>query len=161
MGLAKDIHLKKPFANHGVHALVLLARSVAELLEPALPLIKAAGISPVHHNVLRILRGAGPGGLPAGGIGDRMIARDPDMTRLIDRLVKAGLVDRQRSETDRRVVTCRITRKGLAVCEQLEHPLNALHASQFAKLGERKTKQLIQLLEQLRQANRPEPQEKP
>lgn len=155
MALAKDIKLTKPFANPGVHALLLMARTLTELFEPALALVKQAGISPVHHNVLRILRGAGPDGLPAGVIADRMIARDPDMTRLLDRMQKLGLVKRERSATDRRVVICRITRKGLAACEVLETPLNELHGGQFARFGERKTRQLIQLLEDLRKANQP------
>ncbi|MBX3475391.1 MAG: MarR family transcriptional regulator [Planctomycetes bacterium] len=154
MALRDDIKLKRPFANDGVHALLLMARTLTELFEPALVLARKAGVSPVHHNVLRILRGAGAQGLPAGVIADRMVARDPDLTRLVDRMEKLGLVKRERSEDDRRVVLCRITRKGLAVCQLLEDPLNELHRAQFAKLGRHKTRQLIGLLEDLRDANR-------
>ncbi|MBE7492598.1 MAG: MarR family transcriptional regulator [Planctomycetes bacterium] len=153
MNLARDIRLSRPFANDGVQALLLLARTLTELLEPAQRLIRARGITPGQHNVLRILRGAGPAGLPAGEIASRMIARDPDITRLIDKLCKAGLVERRRADKDRRVVICVATRAGLALCRALEEPLNRLHEQQFARLGSRDTRRLIALLEKLRAAN--------
>lgn len=82
------------------------------------------GISTQQYNILRILRGAetdGSGGRSCGEISDRMIDRAPDVTRRIDALVKAGLVERDRSEEDRRVVLTRITKKGLALLDKI-HP---------------------------------------
>src|SRR5207302_9015169 len=85
----------------------LLSRGPAQLL-------KTEDLSPTQYNVLRILRGA-PGGLPCGEIAGRMITRDPDVTRLLDRLAKRGLIARRRETKDRRVVLTKITPEGLEV----------------------------------------------
>src|SRR4051794_39877096 len=67
--------------------------------------LRVADISQPQYNVLRILRGAGEAGLPSGEIGERMVNRDPDMTRLLDRMEARGLVTRARDSADRRVIT--------------------------------------------------------
>src|SRR5690242_20032776 len=100
-------------------SLLLTSDVLSRQLEPVL---KAAEISPTQYNVLRILRGT-PGGLPCGEIGSRMITRDPDITRLLDRLEKRGLVSRRRGSRDRRVVWARITDAGLRLVAQLDAPI--------------------------------------
>jgi DNA-binding MarR family transcriptional regulator len=85
------------------------------------------GITQPQFNVLRILRGAHPGGLPRGEISARMIERAPDVTRLIDRLEAAGLVDRVKGTGDRRLSVTRITRAGLALLAKLDGPIRALN----------------------------------
>src|ERR1043166_3249573 len=104
-------------------ALALTTDQLARRLEPVL---RAAEISPTQYNVLRILRGA-PQGLVCSEIGDRMISRDPDITRLLDRLEKRGLVSRCRERRDRRMVLTRITEAGLKLLEQLDGPVLETH----------------------------------
>lgn len=121
----------------------LLARKLEKLL-------KASDISPTQYNVLRILRGS-PQGLPCAEIGERMISRDPDITRLLDRLETAGLVVRHRDTKDRRVVMARITARGLKVLSDLDDPLVAIHREQLGHLGSTRLRSLLQLLENARQ----------
>lgn len=120
-------------------------------LNQVLDLLKPHGISPAQYNVLRILRGAEPAGLPCSEIGHRMISRDPDITRLLDRLEKRELAARARQGTDRRVITVRITPAGLALLAALDEPVQQLHRQQFSGLSEDLLAQLTGLLQQARQ----------
>src|SRR5260370_22534003 len=94
-------------------------------------LLKASGLTGAQYNVLRILRGAEPEGLPCRGIGDRMISHDPDMTRLLDRLEKRRLITRARQTDDRRVVKTRITPQALSLLTTLDRPIRDLHNPPF------------------------------
>lgn len=114
-------------------------------------LMKSSGLSESQYNVLRILRGVGPDGLPCSEIAERMISRDPDVTRLLDRLEKAGLIVRQRSTSDRRVVRSRITEAGLSLLKPLDDVVLDLHRRQLSHLGPEKLRQLIDLLELARE----------
>lgn len=120
-----------------------LTRRLAEIL-------RRADLSPTQYNVLRILRGANEG-LPCGEIANRMITRDPDITRLLDRLEKRGLVSRRREEKDRRMVLTRITPIGLKVLAGLDTPVRETHRKQ---LGHLRAEQLRKLTELLRLARR-------
>ncbi|MBI3670357.1 MAG: MarR family transcriptional regulator [Acidobacteria bacterium] len=121
-----------------------LLREVEETLKPA-------GLSHTQYNVLRILRGAGPQGLACREIGERMLTRDPDITRLLDRLEAHGLVTRQRERTDRRVVNTRITPQGLRILEKLDEPIAELHRRQLRHLRAPRLQSLVRLLEQARE----------
>ena len=127
-------------------ALAITTDQLARRLEPVL---KAADISPTQYNVLRILRGS-PKGLACSEIGSRMITRDPDITRLLDRLEKRRLVSRCRENTDRRVVFARITEPGLALLAQLDAPVLETHHLLLGHLGPEKLKTLLGLLEKAR-----------
>src|ERR1700723_3776217 len=81
-------------------------------------ILQPVDVSPAQYNVLRIHRGS-PSGLPCGEIGNRMITRDPDVTRLLDRLEKRGLISRRRIPKDRRTVIARITPAGLKILARL------------------------------------------
>jgi DNA-binding MarR family transcriptional regulator len=116
----------------------LLSRGLAHL-------IKAEDLSPTQYNVLRILRGS-PAGLPCGEIACRMITRDPDVTRLLDRLEKRGLISRSRDSKDRRAVVTRITPEGLKVLERLDGPIQEGHRKQLGHLGRERLTQLTDLL---------------
>ena len=105
----------------------LLSRAPAQLL-------KSEDLSPTQYNVLRILRGA-PSGLPCGEIATRMITRDPDVTRLLDRLAKGGLIARRRESKDRRVVLTKITPAGLELLARLDEPMLEIHRRQLGHLG--------------------------
>jgi DNA-binding MarR family transcriptional regulator len=126
----------------------LLAAADALSLE-AEQLIKSTGLSAAQYNVLRILRGAEPQGLPCRGISDRMISHDPDITRLLDRLEKRGLITRERRTDDRRVVLTRITSQGLELLNPLDQPVHELHKRQFRHMPAARLKTLAKLLEEL------------
>ncbi|MGD0366198.1 MAG: MarR family transcriptional regulator [Acidobacteriaceae bacterium] len=116
----------------------LLARGPAQLL-------KDHDLSPNQYNVLRILRGA-PDGLLCGEISARMITRDPDITRLLDRLDKRGLIARCRQHPDRRRVLVHIAPEGFRLLASLDRPVCDLHRRQIGHLGLRRLRELSRLL---------------
>jgi DNA-binding MarR family transcriptional regulator len=103
-------------------------------------------ITSQQYNVLRILRGAEPEGLPTLTIAVRMIERTPGVTRMIDRLEAKGLVEREVRPHDRRCVYCRVTKKGLGLLKLLDDPVEQFNHSAFRALSEAELKQLIALL---------------
>jgi DNA-binding MarR family transcriptional regulator len=107
--------------------------------------LKGEGLSATQYNVLRILRGA-PEGLPCGEIASRMITRDPDVTRLLDRLEKRELIARSREAKDRRTVMTRITPGGLKLLVRLDEPVQAAHRKQLGHLGRERLRALAELL---------------
>ena len=112
-------------------------------------LLKTEDVSSTQYNVLRILRGA-PDGLACGEIANRMITRDPDITRLLDRLEKRGLVARCRETADRRMVLTRITPEGLALLARLDQPVQEVHRRQLGHLGRERLRALAELLSDCR-----------
>lgn len=118
----------------------------ADLLSRGLvQLMKSEDISSTQYNVLRILRGS-PEGLPCGEIGARMITRDPDITRLLDRLEKRNLITRWRDASDRRTVLSKITREGLSLLERMDEPVQDIHRHQLGHLKPEQLSQLAALL---------------
>jgi len=136
-----------PLENRAFIALLKTADAVSQEAEQ---LFHAKGLTGAQYNVLRILRGAEPGGLPCRGIADRMISHDPDMTRLLDRMEKRDLIVRARQTDDRRVVKTRITREGLELLKTLDQPVRELHKRQFRHMTAARLKALAQLLEEAR-----------
>ncbi len=116
----------------------LLSRRLAQVL-------KTEDLSSTQYNVLRILRGA-PEGLPCGEIGNRMITRDPDITRLLDRLERRQLITRRRDSMDRRTVLTHISSEGLTVLARLDGPVRAAHRQQLGHLGKSRVQTLSKLL---------------
>ena len=108
-------------------------------------ILKTEDVSATQYNVLRILRGS-PAGLPCGEIGSRMITRDPDVTRLLDRLEKRGLISRRRVTKDRRTVIARITPAGLKLLARLDQPVQDTHREQLGHLGTKGLRALTELL---------------
>ncbi len=135
---------------------VALLRLSDRLAQDAELLIKSHGLTATQYNVLRILRGAGPDGLPCKGIGDRMISRDPDMTRLLDRMEKRQLITRERQTEDRRVIKTRITSAGLEILKKLDAPVDELHKKQFRHIPASKLKVLAEAIEEAFPAAAPE-----
>ncbi len=111
--------------------------------------LKPYGLSPTQYNALRILRGAGPDGLPCGEVAARMINQDPDVTRLFDRMAKPGWIVRERSRSDRRVLLARITNEGLRLLESLEEAIQSYHRRTMGHLTQAELQQLNRLLERL------------
>lgn len=122
-----------------------LLRAADRLSRGVVPVLKKEKLSSTQYNVLRILRGA-PEGLPCGEIANRMITRDPDITRLLDRLEQRGLVSRCRETEDRRTVLTRITPEGLNVLARLDEPVVAAHRRQLGHLGRERLRILQELL---------------
>lgn len=123
-------------------------RSLGQIIEPY-------GITPQQYNVLRILRGAGPDGLPTLTIGERMIEQTPGVTRLVDRLERKGMVARSPCPKDRRRVLCRITDSGLRLLSDLDEPVNRWDTRTVSVLGPSDLDSLITLLDRVRSANSP------
>jgi DNA-binding MarR family transcriptional regulator len=123
-----------------------LARTTEILSAPIVQLLKTQELSPAPYNVLRILRGC-PEGLTCREIGERMITRDPDITRLLDRLEKRKLIARNRDDKDRRVVLTRITDAGFELLMKLDQPLQQVHRKMLGHLGPERLRSLGQLLE--------------
>lgn len=133
-------------------AVFLNAQKTADVLMGELSdLLKAYDLSPTQYNVLRILRAAGTQGLACGKISQRMLTREPDMTRLLDRIEKRKLIERDRDVTDRRVVRATITPHGLELLQKLDQPILKLHRTQLGHLGQKKLRLLADLLDLARQ----------
>jgi DNA-binding MarR family transcriptional regulator len=133
-------------------AFILIQKVADELAQEVERFLKANGLTGTQYNVLRILRGAGPEGLACTSIGEKMISHDPDMTRLLDRMEKRGLITRHRQSSDRRVVKTRISSRGLTVLKRLDGPVHELHKEQFRHANLRRLKALTELLEEVRKA---------
>jgi DNA-binding MarR family transcriptional regulator len=130
-------------------AFVALLSAADRLSLQAEQLIKEYSLTLTQYNVLRILRGAEPDGLPCMGIGERMISHDPDMTRLLDRMEKRELIRRERQTDDRRVIKTRVTAQGLDILKKLDAPVLGLHKSQFRNIGATRLKDLVATLEDI------------
>lgn len=118
--LQAEIGQTRPFRSAAQEALLGIARTASVIDRLATRMLAPAGLSTAQYNVLRILRGAGPDGLPTLAIRCRMIDPAAAITRLVDKLEQAGWVARERMSDDRREVRCRITPAGLDLLDQLE-----------------------------------------
>ena len=150
--LWQHLRQSKPFENIEEEAFLQIlytaqvsGRWVVEALRPF-------SLTSAQYNVLRILRGARPGALPAGKIAERMIHHDPDVTRLLDKLEGMALVEKSRDDRDRRVINVRITKEGLAVLDQATRRMREALDSRLAPVGPRRLAALADLLEAVRGA---------
>ncbi|HEV2880102.1 MAG TPA: MarR family transcriptional regulator [Pyrinomonadaceae bacterium] len=149
--LQDEIKQTKPFGSLEDEAFLNVLRTAEAFLWREAEFLKPYEITLSQYNVLRILRGAEPVGLICREISERMIARDPDVTKLLDRLEARGLVRRERQEKDRRVIIVRITSEGLDLVKEIDEPVLKMTENLLAHLGERKLKTLIELLEEARE----------
>lgn len=148
--LREEIQQSKPFESPEVEAYLNLVRTNHQLEGDVSRFLKAHGVSAPQYNVLRILRGAGEEGLPSLAVADRMVARVPDITRLLDRMAAKGWVRRERSKADGRVVIARVTPKALRLLARLDEPLLAFHRQQLGHLSRQDLAKLSALLEKAR-----------
>ncbi len=148
--LKDEIKQNKPFGSLEQEVFLNLQRTADALSRRVSAALKPLGLSPTQFNVLRILRGAGAEGLPCGEIGERMVTRDPDITRLLDRMEKRGLIERCRQSNDRRVITARISKDGLRVLAEFDARDSKLELQMLGHMDERKLKVLCELLEEAR-----------
>jgi DNA-binding MarR family transcriptional regulator len=149
--LRDEIKQTRPFAGAEQEAFLNLQRTADVLLRGLELVLKPAALTQSQYNVLRILRGAGPVGLLCREVSDRMITRDPDMTRLLDRLESRNLVTKSRDRRDRRSITVRITEAGKELLARLDEPVSELHKRQLSHLGRERLHALIELLEGARE----------
>lgn len=148
--LLTELKQTKPFQSVEQEAFLNVIKTADFLQQVAAQVLRGHQMSEAQYNVLRILRGAGDEGLKCSEIGDRMVTRDPDITRLLDRIEKQGWIERNRSTADRRVVTTRVTQSGLDKLAELDAPLAESLERVLGKLGSAKLQTLIDLLEEVR-----------
>jgi MarR family transcriptional regulator, organic hydroperoxide resistance regulator len=149
-GLQAELKQKIPFTSREQEAYLSLLRTADALESQVEAWLKEFGLTGTQYNALRILRGAGPEGLPCREIGERMITHDPDVTRLLDRLEERGFVERIRGKNDRRVIYGKITDAGLKLLREMDAPLEKHGREMLRHVGQEKLKQLIELLELVR-----------
>jgi DNA-binding MarR family transcriptional regulator len=148
--LQAEIRQSRPFASLEEECYLSLVRTTDALARREVAALKAWQLTPTQYNALRILRGAGEAGATCGEIGERMLTRDPDVTRLLDRLEARGLTRRARSDEDRRVVRTVITRAGLDLLEAVDEPSREWSRQELGHMTKTQLKELIALLDRVR-----------
>lgn len=148
--LREELKQTKPFASREEEVYLNLQHTAEALWWGVSETLKRAELTPTQYNVLRILRGAGEGGASCGEISERLVTKDSDITRLLDRLEARGLISRGREAKDRRRITTRITGDGLRILKELDGPIVECHRRQLGHLGEKQLATLSRLLDAAR-----------
>ncbi len=149
-GLQAELKQKLPFTSREQEAYLSLLRTADALQALVEARLRDFGLTGTQYNALRILRGAGPEGLPCREIGERMITHDPDITRLLNRLEDRGFVERTRARHDRRVIYGKISAAGLKLLRDMDAPIEKHGREMLRHVGQEKLKELIDLLELVR-----------
>lgn len=148
--LKREIKQTRPFTSLQEEVVLSMLRTADQLAVPMTDVLREAGLSMSQYNILRILRGAGDEGLPCGEISERMVRRDPDLTRLLDRLESRGLVSRSRGTSDRRVVRATIAKEGLVLLDSLDDTVEATVRKTLSHMPKERLAALSELLEEAR-----------
>ncbi len=148
--LQRELKQAKPFSGIEEEVILNVARTAEYLGSRLAEVLKSADLTSTQYNALRILRGAGVDGLTCGDVGERMVTKDSDITRLLDRLERRGLIHRERPETNRRIVLTRITPDGLRLLTELDAPLQDAQRKLLAHMGKQTLKELNEMLEACR-----------
>jgi DNA-binding MarR family transcriptional regulator len=148
--LKDELKQTKPFAGLEEEVILNLVRTAEYVLSRGAEVLKRESLTSTQYNALRILRGAGAAGLPCGEIGERMVTKESDITRLLDRLERRGLITRERPESNRRVVITRISDAGLRILADLDGPVQESHRRVAGHLGPERLDALNELLEATR-----------
>ena len=149
--LQEELKQRKPFASLEEEVYLNILRTAEALTWGLAETLKGADLTPAQYNVLRILRGAGQEGATCGQISERMVTKDSDITRLLERLDARGLIRRSRDGQDRRFITVRITAAGLRLLGGLDEPIAECHRRQIGHLGKDRLASLGKLLEVTRE----------
>jgi DNA-binding MarR family transcriptional regulator len=149
--LAKELKQTKPFQSREEEAFLNLGRTWEFLQKQVAGLMKEHQLTATQYNMLRILRGAGADGVTCSQATERMLSPDPDITRLLDRMETQGLIRRDRTKEDRRVVIARITEAGMELANRIDAPLHHLFQRRFGRVSRQRLKDLIDTLEVLRE----------
>ena len=148
--IQRELQQTRPFHSIGAEAMIGIMRTSALIQRRLNAIVSREGITQPQYNVLRILRGAGEAGIPTLAIRDRMVDASPGVTRLVDRLERAGYARRERSAPDRRQVLCRITAAGLSLLSRLDGPISAYDDEAVAMLSAAEKRELVRLLDAVR-----------
>jgi len=148
--LATALKQKRPFVSLEQEAYLSILRTASELSYAVEQFFRPFDITPSQYNVLRILRGAGAEGLCRNEISERMVTATPDMSRLLDRMERAGWVTRERAEGDRRQVSTYITKPGMELLEVLESPIRDFLAQLFERSAVSDLKTIVKVNDQIR-----------
>ncbi len=151
--LQNELKQNKPFTSLEEEVMLNVVRTAEHLSSVSAGIFKTADLTATQYNVLRILRGAGSEGLSCSEIGERMVTKDSDVTRLLDRIESQGLISRERPMNNRRLVIVRITEEGLRVLEELDKPVEENHRRLIGHLGKEKLQIVNELLEAMRSAD--------
>lgn len=151
--LKTEIRQTRAFPTLHEEAFLNIERTATQLADAFEQMLKPHGITGTQYNVLRILRGAGADGLCRNEVRDRLVTRMPDVTRLLDRMEDAGLIVRERSTEDRRVVSTQLTRQGRKLVDSLDAEVTAEHKARLGHLDADQLRTLIELLTLARQRN--------
>ncbi len=148
--LKSDLALTRPFNTLAEEVLMGLIRTTWQVTSRVNTVYASAGLTPSQYNVLRILRGSLGGPLSCTEIGERMVTRDSDLTRILDGLKRRCLISRRRSKKDGRRIENHLADAGLALLATLDRPLVAIVGEQFDHLGPDQLERLADLLEAVR-----------
>lgn len=149
--LMAELKQNKPFESIRDEAFINIIRTAGVLMRKHTEFLKDYELTPSQFNVLRILRGAEPDGLICREIGERMVAFDPDVTKLLDRLEARNLIGRERQQKDRRVIIVRISEAGLDLLKTLDRPLLQCTDQLLGHMDEEKIRTLNELVEEARE----------
>jgi DNA-binding MarR family transcriptional regulator len=149
--LQEELKQAKPFRDVQEEAYLSIVRTAAVLEHSLAQALKPFDITPTQYNVLRILRGAGGSGLCRNEVGERLVTAVPDVTRLLDRMEEMGLIVRERSTIDRRLVSTRLTRKGVELLDRLDERMHEIHTEQLGHVPRRDLKAVVDLLASIRE----------
>lgn len=150
-----EIKQNLPFESPGDECLIALLRTADHVNLALERMMKDHGITPTQYNVLRILRGALPDGLTCSEIGKRLVNHVPDVTRLLDRIERSGWVKRERTSQDRRLVMIRLTGEGKQRVDEMDKPVRETTRAIMGVLDKKQTRELIELLDILRNGGQP------
>jgi MarR family transcriptional regulator, organic hydroperoxide resistance regulator len=150
VALQRELQQGKPFGSLAEAVYLSVLVTAERLKTNASHIFREKDLTAAQYNVLRILRGAGEGGISCTEISGRMITRDSDITRMLDRLEARGVITRRRQANDRRVVKAFITEAGLEVLKDLDGPVSTFNQNQMSELSEKELKTLIKLLDKVR-----------
>lgn len=139
------------FTSLQQEAQLSVIRTGALLIDALEQLLKPYGLTAAQFNVLRILRGAEPEGLCRNELRDRLFTRMPDVTRMLDRMVELGLVERGREDGDRRKVRTKITPKARGLIDKLDRMVADEHELRFGQVGKKRLRKLIETLSEVRE----------
>jgi len=148
-----ELKQSKPFRSRAQEATIALLRTASVVGRTYARVLEPHGLSFAQYNALRIVRGAGSGGIPTLAIRERMIEEGTTITRLLDKLEDAGLVRRERSDTDRRQVFCVATAAGRRLLDRLDPEVDAADEEAVAVLDDAQLGTLVELLDVVRAAN--------
>jgi len=151
--LQSALRQRKPFRSRGQEATIALLRTASVVGRAVARVIEPSGLSLAQYNALRIIRGAGAGGIPTLAVRQRMIEEGTTITRLLDKLEESELIRRERAAPDRRQVICYATAAGRRLLDRLDPQVDASDAEAVDALDDDELEQLIAMLDAIRAGN--------